>query len=119
MRNSDSAYLFTYNYIWKLFSISIISAVPIPPSLAYQSGQTNKHTDKSLRFNYIDIHCSTHAFTPGNAKKNSHFGSILIDFQQTRTSKFRMTFRINLTCHTICIRGSYVILVILTSVSVQ
>ena len=30
MRNSDSAHLFTYNYFWKLVSISIISAVFIP-----------------------------------------------------------------------------------------
>ena len=27
MRNSESAHLFTYNYFWKLVSISIISAV--------------------------------------------------------------------------------------------
>ena len=29
MRNSKSAYLFTYNNIWKLVSISIINAVSI------------------------------------------------------------------------------------------
>ena len=33
MRNSKSAYLFTYNNIWKLVSISNINAVSIPPSL--------------------------------------------------------------------------------------
>ena len=56
MRNSESAHLFAYNYFWKLVSISIISAVFIPPSLQYKPDkQTNKQTDKSLRFNYMDI----------------------------------------------------------------
>ena len=63
MRNSESAHLFTYNYFWKLVSISIISAVFYSSISLIQSGQTdkqtnkqtNKQTDKSLRFNYIDI----------------------------------------------------------------
>ena len=47
MRNSESAHLFTYNYFWKLVSISIISAVFIPPSLEYNPDkQTHKHTNK-------------------------------------------------------------------------
>ena len=33
MRNSKSAYLFTYNNIWKLASISYIYAVSISPSI--------------------------------------------------------------------------------------
>ena len=45
MRNSESAHLFTYNYSWKLVSISIISAVFSPRSLKYNPDkQTNKHT---------------------------------------------------------------------------
>ena len=49
MRNTESAQLFTYNYFWKLVSISIISAVFIPPSLQYNPDkqihkQTHTHT---------------------------------------------------------------------------
>ena len=36
MRNSESAYLFTYSNIWKLASIFIISAVSILLSLLYK-----------------------------------------------------------------------------------
>ena len=57
MRNSKSAYLFTYNNIWKLVFISIINAVSIPPSLQYNPGkQTHTHTNKQQSsFNNIDI----------------------------------------------------------------
>ena len=57
MRNSESAYLFTYNYFWKLVSISIISAVLFLHlfNTIRTNKQTNKQTDKSLRFNYIDL----------------------------------------------------------------
>ena len=57
MRNSESVHLFTYNYIWELVSISIISAVFIPPSLSYNPDkQTNKHTNtQQLSFNNIYI----------------------------------------------------------------
>ena len=44
MRNSESAHLFTYNYFWKLVSISIISPVFIRPSL-FNTIRTNKHTN--------------------------------------------------------------------------
>ena len=59
MRNSKSAYLFTYIYIWKLVFISIIHAVSIPPSL--NTIQTNKLTHKQTNmrqssFNNIDIY---------------------------------------------------------------
>ena len=49
--------MFTYNHFWKLVSISIISAVFIPPSLQYNlDKQTNKHTHtQQLSFNNIDI----------------------------------------------------------------
>ena len=46
MRNSKSAYLFTYYNIWKLVSISIINAVLFPITII-QSGQTNIQTHKN------------------------------------------------------------------------
>ena len=52
MRNSCSAYLFTYNKIWKLGFISIINAVSIPPSLQYNP---DKHTNTQSSFNNIDV----------------------------------------------------------------
>ena len=57
MRNSESAHLFTYNYFRKLVSISIISAVFIPPSL--NTIRTNKQTNtQQLSFNNIDRYWS-------------------------------------------------------------
>ena len=56
MRNSESTHLFTHKYFWKLVSISIISAVSIPPSLSYNPDkQTNKQTQQ-LGFNNIDFY---------------------------------------------------------------
>ena len=61
MRNSKSAYLFTYNNIWKLVYISIINAVSIPHH--FNTIRTNKETNKQTHkqqssFNNIDL--STH-----------------------------------------------------------
>ena len=53
MRNSESAHLFTYNYFWKLVSISIISAF-LFLHLHNPDKQTNKHTQQQLSFNNID-----------------------------------------------------------------
>ena len=46
MRNSKSAYLFTYNNIWKLVYILIINAGFYSPITVIQSGQTYKQTNK-------------------------------------------------------------------------
>ena len=60
MRNSKSPYLFIYNNSWKLFYISNINAVSIPPSLYYNPDkqtykQTNKQTNtQQSSFNNID-----------------------------------------------------------------
>ena len=51
MRYSESAHLFTYDYFWKLVSISIISAVFIPPSLQYNPDkQTHTNTQTTIEF---------------------------------------------------------------------
>ena len=60
MQNSESAHLFTYNYFWKLVSISIIITVLFLQlfNAIRTNKQTHKHTHtQQLSFNNIDMMC--------------------------------------------------------------